>query len=279
MSNEFTLSASESWTIPSANGEAGLRINLALPPRGKNEPVPTLVVLDGDFMFLTAVEFARTLNLVTLGDFPPVTVVGVMRDESDPLRYLTSRFRDFTPQEWRLTGPFDADNPMASMGTGGAPQFLDSLEQLVMPQVASRLNATGSELGEVAICGWSLSGLFASWAWLERPDLFPHLLAITPSLWWHHASILERPFGARPATQRVFVCAGEHEEGDVALVYPQRFANDAQRKMAAMVRNAERFGALASAAGASTLAITFPDEHHVTVQTPAISRGLRHIFG
>lgn len=278
MNEPVSLAASERWTIPSGGEGPGLRIALSHPAGRVTGPVPVLLLLDGDFMHLTATEFVRTVNLVTVGDFPPVAVVGIMRDETHPGRYVSSRFRDFTPHEWVLHGPFAADNAMASMGTGGAPDLLAAIERDVVPQVRDRLGAVDVDVGDLAIGGWSLSGLFASWAWLERPDLFAHLLAISPSLWWHDASLLTTPFATRPAGQKAFVCVGAREEGDVALVYPPRFAHAAQREMAAMVRNADRFAAMAAAAGADVMSLALPDEHHVTVQAAALSHGLRHLF-
>lgn len=278
MSEPVVLPDSAQWNIPATGDLADLRIRVAHPAGPHQGPTRSLLLLDGDFLFLTAVEFARTVNLVTMGDFPPLVIIGVMRDEPDPMRYISSRFRDFTPQPWTLTGPFADDNGMASMGTGGASTLLASLEHAVLPQVADHLATVGLELGEVAIGGWSLSGLFASWAWLERPDLFAHLLAISPSLWWHDASLLTTDFASRPSGHKAFVCAGEHEEGDVTRVYPQRFANVAQREMAAMVGNALRFGELASGTGADIRAVSFADEHHITVQAAAIARGLLHLY-
>ena len=271
--------ASDSWTAPSGSSEPGLRVHLSLPTTPTSQPVPVLVLLDGDFMFLTATEFARTLGLMSLGDFPPVAVVGVMRDEPNPMAYITSRFRDFTPDEWTLPGPFAADNAMASKGTGGASEFLRLLVDVVLPQVRARMDAAGHAMGDCAIGGWSLSGLFAAWAWLEHSDVFPRAMAITPSLWWNDASILSRAIGKRPASHRLFVCAGEHEEGDVAKVYPQRFANADQRVIAAMVRNAETFGRRAAESGASVDSAIYAGEHHVTVQSSAIARGMLHLFG
>lgn len=279
MTAPVALPASAQWTIPAAGDLAGLRVSVAHPATPQEGPTPSLLLLDGDFLFLTATEFARTLNLVTMGDFPPLVVIGVMRDEPDPVRYISSRFRDFTPHPWTLTGPFAEDNAMITMGTGGAASLLSSLEHAVLPRVSEHLATIGMEVSKVAIGGWSLSGLFASWAWLERPDLFAHLLAISPSLWWHDASLLAADFRPRPSEHKAFVCAGEHEEGDVTKVYPQRFANTAQRETAAMVRNALRFGELATSTGAHVRTVSFIDEHHITVQAAAIARGLVHLYG
>jgi len=277
MAEPVVLPASASWTIPSGTDQPGWRVRLSY-PQGVSGPVPVVVLLDGDFLFLTATEVVRTLQLVGMGEFPAVAVVGVMRDEPDPLVYITTRMRDFTPYEWALTGPFEPDNAMAWMGTGGGPALLDVLERGVLPQVGEHLAAVGLSAGDVAIGGWSLSGLFACWAWLERPDLFAHLLAITPSLWWAEGRMLEQPIAERPSNHRAFVCAGELEEGDVSLVFPQRFAHAEQRQVAAMVRNAERFGRALAAAGVTTAQVTFTGEHHITVQTAALSRGLMHLF-
>lgn len=277
MAQAHVVPNSASWTIPSGDDQPGWRVSLSC-PAGASGPVPVVVLLDGDFLFLTATEVARTFQLVTMGEFPPIAVVGVMRDEPDPLVYITTRMRDFTPEEWVLAGPFEPDNAMAWMGTGGGPALLHALEHLVLPQVGEHLAGVGLSVGDVAIGGWSLSGLFACWAWLERPDLFAHLLAITPSLWWSAGKILERPVATRPAGHRAFVCAGEHEEGDVSLVFPQRFAHAEQREYAAMVRNAERFGRSLADAGITVEHVTFTGEHHITVQAAALSRGLKHLF-
>lgn len=279
MTEPVVLSDSDKWTVSPHGDGAGIRVTLALPAGKPKRDVPLLVLLDGDTMFLTATEFARTVNLVTMGTFPPVAIVGLMRDETDHTGYIATRFRDFTPVEWTLPPPFDLDNAMVTLGTGGAGRFLSSIERDVLPQVRERLATAGFTVGDTAIGGWSLSGLFASWAWLTRPDLFPHLLSITPSLWWDDASILKSPFGTGRQGQRVFICAGEHEEGDLDKVYPQQFADGSQREAAAMVRNAETFGRLAADTGATVDHVTVADEHHVTVQSAAIARGLRHLFG
>lgn len=278
MTEPFVLPASEGWTIPSGSDASGLRIALSSPARVTSGPLPLIVLLDGDFLFLTATEFVRTANLVTMGDFPAVAVAGVMRDEPNPMSYVASRFRDFTPQQWVLPGPFAEDNALTTMGTGGASSLLESLERDVLPQVHERLLARGFGVNQVSIGGWSLSGLFASWAWLTRPDLFSHLLAVSPSLWWNDASILKGTFARRPQGQRAFVCVGEHEEGDLAQVYPQRFANAEQRELAGMVRNAAEFARRAEMAGATVQSLALPDEQHVTVQSVAMARGLRHLY-
>ena len=269
------LPSSDAWVIDSARTGARYRVNLSLPSISTNAPVPLLVVLDGDTMFFSATEFIRTTNVVTLGTMPSMAVAAITRDEPDHLAYFSSRFSDFTPIEWRLHGPFEADSGMVRHGTGGAEAFLDTVIDELLPSVRARVPIDSDAIG---ICGWSLSGLFAAYAWRQRPDVFSRLLAISPSLWWGDEVMLAGLLPVRPGDHRAVVCAGACEEGDVNLVWPAMFANGPQREMAAMVRNAERFGAMCAESGATTLTFIAEHEHHVTMQSAALARGLVHLY-
>lgn len=262
----------EPYVVPDTHTwmHGDLHVALALPGHTRG-PVPLVVMLDGRSTFLTAVEYARTVSLITMGALPPMAIAGIWRDSTNIVEYMSTRFRDFTPYEWVLPDPFADDNAMVQHGTGAAAAFLDEIVHHVLPAVRSHV-----DISDVTLGGWSLSGLFAAWAWRERPDVFAHLIAISPSLWWHHARILDEDLPARSGA-RAFISAGECEEGDIARVWPQIFAVDPQRKAAGMVRNAVRFGELCEAAGIDTQTVVFPDEHHVTLMPASIARALQHI--
>ncbi|MEN9506340.1 MAG: hypothetical protein RI958_2266 [Actinomycetota bacterium] len=268
----YPADVQESFVVPDTVTwvDGDVRVAVAVPR--SSGPVPAVLVLDGQSMFLTATEFARTTSLVTLGALPPIAIVGVWRERSRHLDYVSTRFRDFTPYEWILPEPFAKDNALVRDGTGGAEAFLDLIETSVVPTVRSHI-----DVAEMAVAGWSLSGLFASWAWSQRPDLFAHLLAISPSLWWCDGRLLDEELSPRPGA-RAFVSAGEREEGDMSLVWPQIFAHPAQRDAAGMVRHAVSFGTKCADAGAVTETVVFADEHHVTLVPASLSRGLRHLF-
>lgn len=273
---DLRVAHAEHWLHESAAVAAPFRITLTMPLAPLDGPVPLVVMLDGHTMILTATEMSRTVSLVTMGTLPPVAFVAITRETRDHLEYVSSRFRDFTPDEWVLPGPFEPDNAMVQHGTGGAHALLDAIVDEILPAVRERVAVADDQ---VAVCGWSLSGLFAAYAWRERPDVFAHLVAISPSLWWDHASILDQPLPHRPASHRVLVTAGEHEEGDLALVWPQRFAHAEQRALAAMVTNAVRFGALAAASGATVKTAVLADEHNVTLVPASIAKALIHLYG
>jgi predicted alpha/beta superfamily hydrolase len=256
---------------------------LTLPLIPVDGPVPLLVILDGDTMIHTATETARTITVSTMGALGQAAFVGIMRDVPLGLEYMSTRFEDFTPTEWTLPGPFAADNATVQHGTGRAGALLDTIIDGILPQVSRIVQVDENRTG---VCGWSLSGLFAAHAWMTRPDVFSDLVAISPSLWWDDASILASPFSPRPRPAKVLVTAGQHEEGDISRVWPQGYFNVGnrdtiaqQRELAAMVRNARTFGAMASAAGADTRTVVFDDEHHVTLVPASISRALIHLYG
>ena len=267
---------SDHWLHESAAVGGRFHVTLTTPLVGSDQPVPLLVLLDGHTMLLTATEASRTISLVTMRALPQMALVAIHRDTADRLEYLSSRFRDFTPDEWVLPAPFDLDNGMVQHGTGGAHALLTAIVDEILPEVRTKVVVDDTQVG---ICGWSLSGLFATYAWRERPDVFAHLAAISPSLWWNHASMLNEPLPPRPAAHRVLVTAGEHEEGDVAHVWPRQFAHAAQREMAAMVTNAVRFGELAAASGATTKTAVLADEHHVSLVPASIAKALLHFYG
>lgn len=265
MTQPFVVPGTDTWM------EDDLHVALAVPP-GHQGPVPLLLLLDGRTMFLTAAEYARTVTLVTMGALPPLAIAAVWRDSSDPLEYFSTRFRDFTPYEWVLPEPFTADNAMVQHGTGRADAFADLLVDRVLPSVRER-----ADVDEVSIGGWSLSGLFATWAWRERPDAFRHLVSISPSLWWAGGRIIDEGLAPRPGA-KAFISAGEREEGDMSLVWPQRFADPAQRDAAGMVRNAVRYGEICAEAGVDTQTVVFAEEHHVTLVPASLARGIRHLY-
>lgn len=274
---------SDRWIHHSSEVGAPFRVSLTLPLLPVTGPVPLVVMLDGDTMVLTATETARTISISTMGALGPVAFVGIMRDVPLGLEYMSTRFRDFTPREWDLPEPFAADIGVINHGMGGADDLLSTIINGVIPAVRERIDVDVSRL---AVCGWSLSGLFAAHAWVTRPDVFSDLVAISPSLWWDDAALLQTPLAPRPPGHRAVITAGELEEGDLERVWPQSYFSvgnrdtiAAQRRTAAMVRNAERFGEMVSAAGAETHVHILEGEHHVSLVPASLSRALLHLYG
>lgn len=273
---ELTIPGSERWMLDSTAVGGRYRLTLVHPRPRVEGPVPLLILLDGETMVLTATEFLRTMSAMANGILRPVALLAVMAEAESGPGYVATRFRDFTPQAWTLPGPFAVDMPLASLGTGGADRLVAAMVDEMLPQVRARLSIDDARIG---VCGWSLSGLCAAHAWLSRSDIFSDLVAISPSLWWHDAVIVDVPMAPRPSSHRAVITAGQHEEGDPDLVWPRIFVNQAQREIAAMVRNAERFGARVADSGATTHLAVLADEHHATLVPASIARALVHLYG
>lgn len=190
-------------------------------------------VLDGRGLFPTAVAAARFLTAYE--GAAPVIVVGV--DSLSP----ALRRRDFTPT-LGAAAPGEA---------GQADAFADFLARTVLPHVDGAYRTGQHRL----LVGHSLSGLFALHVRAARPDLFSDHAAISPTLGWDGAEIVDRlGAGAAAPTGSAFVS----------------MADDAPPYQAAM-------DGLEQAVGGRpgwTLA-RFPDESHVTTVPPALFDAMR----
>ena len=106
---------------------------------------------------------------------------------------------------------------------------------------------------------------------------FDHFIIVSPALWWNGAEVLEAEptlrahRTGRAAASRVFVGVGGLEE-DPRIPMLADFR---------LVTNARAFGtALAeNHPGLQVRTEVFPDESHTSVPAPALTRGLRTIYG
>ena len=91
--------------------------------------------------------------------------------------HVTDWNRDLSP--WSAP-PVFGDEPFGGM----AKETLDRLEADVLPEIRRRLDREGvSPDLPVCVGGYSLAGLFALWAFYERP-LFAACAAASPSVWF-----------------------------------------------------------------------------------------------
>jgi len=123
---------------------------------------PVYYLLDGQRNFSHAVG---TLDLLSQDGKAQEMIIVAIKN--------THRTRDFTPtydesyNEWGISG--------------GADNFLDFLEQELIPYVNKNYRTNKFKI----LSGHSLGGLFAVYALQTRPQLFQALFAFSPSLWWH----------------------------------------------------------------------------------------------
>lgn len=271
-----TLANTDSYRLTSAHVDQTFVIDVALPPFGAppGRPLPVVYVLDGDMTFGAASVIARSLQIGP-GALPPVLLVGIgyARDRPDQPAPMALRHRDLTPtiDQRYLTMARSAPGPMAlppDILPGGADDFLDFLEDELMPFIASRYLVDASDQ---ALIGVSLGGLLTLHALFTRPEAFRRYGAISPSIWWDERVILKTEDAlARRATDldaRLFLAVGGLEE--------------AQDANARMVSNCYHLDAVLRARAYPSLEARFevlPDESHMSVFPAGISRALRALY-
>jgi predicted alpha/beta superfamily hydrolase len=137
---------------------------------------PVVYVLDADWHFLTALTASRFLSetsYISAKRMPPVIIVGIRSID---------RNHDLTP----TASP--SQRGMSFPTSGGADAFLTFLEDELIPDIDRRYRTQPYRV----LCGWSLGGLFAIYALLERPETFGAYIAISPSLWWDEELFVTR---------------------------------------------------------------------------------------
>ena len=146
-----------------------------------------LVVLDAHALFPIAASYADVMQL--MGRMPPLVIVGV------PSR---------TPAEHvgvaQFTTPAGEDERARYPDSGGAPRFLQFLQDEVIPLAASRYRVTTRHV----LAGHSLAGLFAVHA-VAAGARFESYAAISPTLGWNCQATLNalgRQLGEPNATAR-----------------------------------------------------------------------------
>ena len=178
----------ESFELDSADGRRRYEVRLAI-PRAVPPPAgyPLLVMLDGNVAF-GLLDKAMLVRLADAGHPLVVAAVGY----ADGAALQTARAFDYTPpvpEGW--TPPAAAADPEA----GGAAQFLDLLQQRVLPEIRRRVAIDASRS---TLWGHSYGGLFGLYTLFTRPASFARYALVDPSVWWHGRYILSLENGAAP---------------------------------------------------------------------------------
>ena len=121
-----------------------------------------------------------------------IVIIGVgYRVDSDRIRGLAQwgawRTRDLTPVrreeierywEERLTALLEGEKP--DVQTGGAPQFLRSLCEEIIPLIEANYRVSSTDRG---LAGYSYGGLFTLYALFHASEMFTRYFAGTPTMW------------------------------------------------------------------------------------------------
>jgi len=130
---------------------------------------PVLYLLDG--LGNIKHEIGTVELLTDSGIIPPVIIVAI---ES------LDRSRDLTPTS-AGQGVYGGIGDSGIAQSGGAPKFLQFLEEELIPYIESNFRTYPYRLLE----GHSFGGLFSTYALMEKPDIFDAFIIQAPALWWN----------------------------------------------------------------------------------------------
>lgn len=264
-----TLPGAYEFAMQSAQGK-DYKIFVAV-PEGKPpaEGFPVLYLLDGNAYFMAAASAMKEQSTFAgMSNVHPAIIVGV----GYPGQYSLNRDRrsfDFLP-------PAHGNNlvqfAMLGASPGGADIFLNFLVDELRPALAARYPIDPTRQ---SLAGHSLGGYFALHAMLHRPDAFRSYAAISPSIWWDDARLLNE------AKERLPSLAASRPGVDLLLVIsPQEMAADPDRA-AMMLSNARAMQTILAAApqGVRMQYQELPGENHISTNFAAMSAILRQAAG
>jgi predicted alpha/beta superfamily hydrolase len=168
-------------------------------------------------------------------------------------------------RRWDYTPAVDAVPDGGAPDTGHAAEFLDVIEQTIIPRVERAYRADPSYR---VLAGSSFGGLFTLYALFAKPGLFQAYVAASPSVgfandWlFHDEAEFARSAAARAVHARVFVSGADHER-------PASFGA------------IQRFNAQMRAHATPGIQYQYrivDGEHHAGTKGESYSRGLRFAF-
>lgn len=130
---------------------------------------PVMYVLDGSSQDFQIANIAKTLNRAEL--LEKIIIVGIPN---------TDRNRDLTPHY--ILQEIDGD----VFGKGDV--FLSFITNEVIPFIESKYPVNEYKM----LSGYSRSGLFSFYAYLERPQVFDAIFSFSPAFWRDNSIILEK---------------------------------------------------------------------------------------
>jgi len=129
---------------------------------------PTLYVIDADFQFQHT--SALVTNLTRMGKIAPMIVVGIANQGTSDYVYTTT---------------WPAEN---NKEFGGANSFYQYITQELLPTIEKDFRTNKQK----ALAGYSLGGLFASYAMMQEDTPFTAFLAMSPSAWFDDYALADK---------------------------------------------------------------------------------------
>lgn len=219
VSEPLLHSVSRGYALPdthefSATGPSGEHRIFVFVPPGSPPPsgYPLLFVVDANAIFGAAVDAARLqMPWPDVSGVTPFMIVGVGYPGSTPF--------DHRRRSWDLAPSLRNPTWKSPLGLpwhqpGGADDFIDFLTGPLLNALCARYPVARARRG---ICGLSLGGTFALYAFAIRHDAFSFHAAVSSALWFDGGRIVEELKALSPGsrlTASAFICVGKEEIPD-----------------------------------------------------------------
>ena len=249
-----TLTGTVEWQMNSERGQP-YRILISLPEGDVpyTGGYPVLYVLDANAYFASFHEAKRAQRA-----YRHAIVVGLAYPGEEPLNFLR-RAWDFSPPvpEERNTPP-----------QGGQDELINFLADKLMPAIAERFPV---DADQQSLFGHSFGGMFAIHTLYQRPELFNHLVAASPSIWWNDRFLL--------VEERAFV--EQANSGDLNLTHTSLALMLGERDSPQEIQDSQALQqrlAPLSSHGLRTSFYVEPGEDHMSVPFKLVNRVLREVL-
>ncbi|MBI3504273.1 MAG: alpha/beta hydrolase [Proteobacteria bacterium] len=143
---------------------------------------PVLFLLDGDAHFHSVTGLLQILGTGVNGTYVVPEMIVVAIPNTDRTRDLTATHTDVG---------FDGKPTPAFKTSGGGPNFLHFIKAELIPHIDSTYRTTDYRM----LVGHSFGGITVIDALYTMPETFNAYVAIDPSLWWDHHTLLDRAKG------------------------------------------------------------------------------------
>ena len=277
--------------LKSRHVEQEYRICVARPPERSATKLPVIYGLDGTWVSGLIID--STVTMIFAEDLPQALVVTIGYPFEAGAAASGLRARDLSPtrresMEKYLSALAGPNAPPVQ--TGGAANFVKFINDELKPLIERDYNG---DPDDATITGNSFGGLFGAYALLNAPGVFKRYNIVSPSIWWDEQRLVrqeqEIAAAGRELGGKVFICAGGRERKEdfpLDKMPPEMREEydklDASDRDPLMVEIVVPFAARLASRGYGNLEVSqhiFEGETHTSVYVPAISRGLRTIFG
>ncbi len=247
-----------------------IRVMVPVSKTDGSERFPVLYMTDAN----GGIPMGETARIMqTAGELSRFIIVGIGYPVDNMFHSLYLRQRDLTPNVMtRKRYPFPIEDIVeitSGKKMGGAPEFLDFIQNELKPFINANYNTIADDSGYFGI---SLGGLFGLYVLFNAPETFNRYVIGSPAIWWGDEIIFsqaKRFLGNNDTLNaNIYMAVGGIEE----IAEPNKRYVSNVYKMDALLRSKPLTGLTLKTA-------LFPDIGHTSAFGILHSRGLRAVFG